>query len=224
MQRPDSSPPVSPAAAASARRFPLLLLLLCLTVLSAAVATATLRVLSPPPPPVPVLFATGAFSFTDEQGQPFGSAELAGKVWVANFVFTRCPTICPAFTAKMARVQQGLSTFDAAARVRLVSFSVDPDHDTPEVLRAYAKKHGATPGVWHFLTGSYPEMRHFVVEGLKVHMDRGADQTDLFAVAHGSHFVLVDPSGQVRGFYDSSDEAKIQALIRDAKALSTLAE
>lgn len=167
---------------------------------------------SGPPPLYPD--AVPHFVFTDENDQVFRSEqELAGKVWVANFVFTRCPTICPLFTKKMAEVQK--EALPLRASMRLVSFTVDPAFDTPAVLKAYAEKHKAEPGFWHFLTGSHDALKKTIVTDLKIHMSDESE--DIMAIAHGGHFVLVDQQMRLRGYYNSEDEDAVARLVADMK-------
>ncbi len=173
------------------------------------------------PPPLPVLGKVPAFSLTDQYGKPFGSKDLEGKVWVANFIFTRCPTICPLFTQKMGVVQH--RGRNLGEYFHLVSFTVDPEHDTPEKLLSYSKAHRVSPRMWSFLTGSREELKALIVNGLKVHMDKG-DDDDLMSIAHGSHFVLVDTKGQIRGYYALEDEQTLDKLMRDAGLLATRGE
>lgn len=170
------------------------------------------------PPATPLVLSTiPEFRFTNEAGAPFGTAELAGKPWIANFIFTRCPTICPMFTAKMADVQTRVKA--GKLDVHLVSFSVDPAFDKPEVLAAYAKEHGADPARWTFLTGDPEAIRNAIVTGLKVAAQPvGADQ-DLASVFHGSHFVLVDAQGRIRGYYDSADADATERMLADLRRL-----
>jgi len=170
------------------------------------------------PPPLPVLGVVPRFQFTDQTGQVFASdKQLAGRVWVANFIFTRCPSICPVFTKKMYEVQHG--TRNLGDTLHLVSFTVDPEYDTPEVLFEYAKKNKASPRLWSFLTGSRADLQKTVVDGLKVHMSKEGD--DLMSIGHGGHFVLVDAKMQIRGYYDASDGDVVDRLLRDTGRLST---
>jgi protein SCO1/2 len=159
-----------------------------------------------------------AFSFTRQDGQPFGLKQLEGRPWVANFIFTRCPTICPVFTRKMAGVQK--QTADLG-ELTLVSFSVDPKYDTPERLTAYAAKHGADPARWSFLTGEYEQLKDTIVGGFKIAMGReeGGDENDIASIFHGSHFVLVDRTGEIRGYYNSEHDDDVERLVRDAGRL-----
>lgn len=177
------------------------------------------RVLRPAPPALPVLGTLPAFALTDQENRPYGSAELRGSVWVAGFIFTRCPTICPAITTTMGRMQhraRGLGQ-----QFRLVSFSVDPQYDTPERLAAYAGQHRASPRTWKFLTGSFDQVKQTVVDGLKIAMadqPPGGEQ-DFASVMHGTHFVLVDRDGRIRGYYDSSDPGVVDRVLGDAAML-----
>jgi protein SCO1/2 len=177
-----------------------------------------LGVVRPRAEPLPRLGTLPAFTFTRQDGQPLGLEGLKGRPWVANFIFTRCPTICPLFTRKMKGVQARTAEFGDA--LRLVSFSVDPKYDTPERLAAYGQKHGADFARWSFLTGEYELLKGTIVEGFKVSMGRAnGDEQDVLAIFHGTHFVLVDAEGEVRGYYDSDDEAATERLVRDARQL-----
>ena len=122
-----------------------------------------------------------------------------GKAWVADFMFTQCTT-CPQQTARLAELARELQ---GARRddVRLVSISVDPEHDTPEILRAYAEQAGADLAVWSFLTGARDDVRRLCREGFKL-PDGDNPDGDRSTVAHSSLFVLVDPLGRIRGHFD----------------------
>jgi protein SCO1/2 len=175
-------------------------------------------VLSPRPKPLPVLIQLPSFQLTDQEGKPFGTKQLEGQVWAASFIFTRCVTICPAITAKMHRIQE--RTRDLAPAFHLVSFSVDPDYDTPERLSVYARQHRANLRQWTFLTGSETAMKEAVVDGLKVVMERQtAPDGGFLGVLHGGHLVLVDGKARVRGYYDSGEEDAVDRLVRDAGLL-----
>jgi protein SCO1/2 len=170
------------------------------------------------PPPLPVLAELPRFELTDQEGRTFGTRELEGRAWVASFVFTRCATVCPAVTAKMARIQG--RTRQLAPAFHLVSFSVDPEFDTPERLAAYARAHRASPRLWSFLTGAEPVVKAAVVDGMKIAMERQGGPDGRFeGVLHGSALVLVDQRGRVRGYYDSNDDVAVDRLVRDAGLL-----
>jgi len=164
---------------------------------------------------LPVLNTLPAFEFTDQDGKAFGSAQLEGGLWVANFIFTSCPTVCPAFTAQMKGLQGRLP--DGEERPMLVSFSVDPETDTPPVLKEYAAKHGADSSGWRFLTGSTEMIRSIVVEGFKTSIE--PDPSRAGNILHGSHFVLVDEQMRVRGYYGAQDPVAHDRLLEDIDGL-----
>ncbi len=174
--------------------------------------------LSPPRPPLPTLDEVKAFQLTDQQGSAFSSEALRGKVWVANFIFTRCPTICPVLTGRMKQVQRRTQGLGEA--LQLVSFTVDPEHDTPEVLRRYAERSGASPRSWRFLTGSREALQRVLVEGLKVPMTREGPADDLMGIGHAGHFVLVDSRMRVRGYYALQEPEALDRLVADAGLLA----
>ncbi|MBX3246929.1 MAG: SCO family protein [Myxococcales bacterium] len=163
-------------------------------------------------PPIPVLAPVPDFRLVNQAGEPFGLAELRGEVWIASFMFTTCPTVCPMLTTKMGNLQRRLADRDG---VRFVSFTVDPERDTPEVLTRYAERHGADQRTWTFLTGDPDAVRRAVVDGMRVAMgERQADGD----ILHGTHFVLVDAEGRIRGYYRSEQEG-MDALARDVDRL-----
>jgi protein SCO1/2 len=170
-----------------------------------------------PPAPLPELGTLPEFRLTDQDGQPFGAAELRGHVWVAGFIFTRCPTICPAITARMARIQHRARGIEE--RFRLVSFSVDPAYDTPARLAEYARAHRASPRMWKMLTGPLETMKSTVEEGLKIAMGSPAGEQDFASLFHGTHFVLVDADLRIRGYYDSTAADVEDRLLHDATML-----
>lgn len=177
--------------------------------------------LRPPTPPPPVLGKLPAFALTDQSGKPFGLAELQGKVWVADFVFTRCPQVCPLLTGHMAEVQKRAAGLGPG--FQLVSISVDPTYDTPEVLTRYMQKRHLDRSNWHFLTGPTDEaIQKVVTDGFKEMLDRDGSKgpQDFMSIVHGGHFVLVDGTGQIRGYYDANEPAALDALLRDARALA----
>jgi len=194
---------------------PRLILMVAAGLFAATITAALTRPAAPPA--LPVLGAVPAFSLDAQNETAFGSDDLRGRVWIANFIFTRCPTVCPVFTQKMARVQ-GM-TADFGGEPLLVSFSVDPEYDTPARLRTYAAKFDADPARWTFLTGLPEQVRTTVRDGLKISMENEGLVGDVPNIIHGTHFVLVDRAGQIRGYYDSNDPARVEALVSDAGRL-----
>ena len=213
-----SAAPVSPSPSRWLKLVGSPVLWLAIVALGVAVPVVT-RLRTPAPPPLPVLGELPAFSLIDQDGQRLGKAELAGKVWMAGFIFTRCPTICPAITATMARVQKRARGIEND--FRLVSFSVDPEYDTPAVLTAFAAKHHASPRMWRFLTGPLGEVRTTIVDGLKIAMgdDPIKGEQDFASIMHGTHFVLVDQRGRIRGYYNSTDTDVVDHVLGDATML-----
>ena len=165
------------------------------------------------PDPLPVYYDAPAFSLTDQDGRPFRSDDLRGKAWVADFIFTTCPGACPKMTMKMSGLQKAIPTRD----VHFVSFTVDPERDTPEVLKHYAQNYDADPARWHFLTGAKPALFE-TAAGLKL----TAAPAGQFGpeIVHAEKFLLVDGAGRVRGIYDSGDEQDLKKLAADAAALA----
>lgn len=161
----------------------------------------------------PIYGQVPAFELTERSGETVRAADLAGSVWVAGFIFTRCPDVCPALTAEMRRLQE---TLDGAEPVRLVSFSVDPRHDTPEVLRAYAERAGARPG-WLFLTGPRDRIATLLRDGFKLAF--ADDGPPASPITHSDRFVLVDRDLNIRGYYRGRDAEDLARLARDAAAL-----
>jgi protein SCO1 len=168
--------------------------------------------------PPPELGNVGAFALTDQRGQAVTPETMRGKVWAAAFMFTRCPTVCPRITRRMRDLQQAAAR--DGVKLELVSFSVDPEHDTPNVLRAYAEKNGVDQTTWRFLTGDLEVIRRTSEQGFKLALDgratEGAEHLGLF---HGSHLVLVDGKGNIRGYYRTSEDEQMQQLLVDAKSL-----
>ena len=161
-----------------------------------------------------------AFALADGAGLPFGTAQLDGHVWVADFIFTTCPEVCPRMTEEMSRLQTWLVNRGLDGSVRLVSVSVDPERDTPQKLRAYANQFHARPGTWTFVTGSQQAIEDAVVRGFKIAVSREKDDSqDGFAIVHGTKFVLVDGERDIRGYYDANEPASMAKLRDDAQAL-----
>ena len=158
------------------------------------------------------------FSLVDQTGQPFTEDALRGHVSIVSFIFTRCDTICPVITMKMARIQE--KTFDVGKDVKLLSFSVDPVYDTPPRLTDYAKKYGADPERWRFVTGPYDPVYKLIEGPFMTSMMRVEDRpSGVPDIKHGGYFLLVDSKLQVRGVYDSDLLNQLDALMRDARYL-----
>ncbi len=171
---------------------------------------------SPLPPRLPELGSLPRFELVDQTGRPFGSADLAGRVWVASFIFTRCDTVCPIVTRQMARIQSHARNLEPA--FHLVSISVDPEYDSPARLSEYARRYRASPRMWTFLTGRADAVRDTVVNGLRVSMGHEAG-AGAEGISHGTHLVLVDGAGRIRGYYDAASPGAVDQVVRDAALL-----
>jgi protein SCO1/2 len=172
----------------------------------------------PAEPVLDDLGSIGSFSLTDERGEAFTEAAFTGHVTFVNFIFTRCDTICPITTMKMAVLQD--KTFDARARIKLVSFSVDPVYDTPPRLAEFAERYKADPTRWRFVTGPAEPMRKLVEGPFMNSMTREQDApSGAPQIAHSGHFLLVDDRGHIRGAYDANDIQRLDDMIRDARFL-----
>ena len=153
------------------------------------------------------------FQLTNQNGQPFGSGQLAGKIWIADFIYTTCPGPCPMISGRMSELQKPLEKSD----VHLISFSVDPEKDTPPVLRGYAVKLQAEPGRWDFLTGSKSAIYKLSHDGFKLAVSDGNGAQGL--PVHSTRMVLVDRHGQIRGYYDATEPEAITNLLADTNHL-----
>jgi protein SCO1 len=171
-----------------------------------------------PGTPPPILGQVPEFELTNRNGKRVGPSDLAGSPWIADFIFTRCATSCPLITERMAKLERELPPRIGA---RLVSFSVDPEHDTPELLEAYALKFGA-PEHWWFLSGDRDTMYNLIRNGFRLAVDPNpppATEGVTEPILHSTRFVLVDTQGAIRGYYDAFDEPSIKKLKRDLEAL-----
>ncbi len=187
-----------------------------------AVGAAALNQFLNRPAPLPVLGRAPEMALTNRDGRVVRLGELKGLPWVASFVFTRCPASCPMITARVARLDKSLP---ADLPVRFVTVSVDPDHDTPEVLQRYAESFQASDR-WLFLTGGRDEVRRICVEGFKLGLDMNPPPAPIGAPAnvepilHSTRLVLVDGGGDIRGYYEAFDEASTAKLRQDILALA----
>ncbi len=161
-----------------------------------------------------------AFSMRDQHGAPAGGDTLRGKPFIADFIFTSCKVSCPTLTARMKSVQDKLVEGGLEGKLRLVSISVDPEHDTPEVLQTYATGWKAREGTWLFLTGKSEELDRIVVKGFKLQYEKAPDNVGIVNIMHGDWFVLVDKDGVIRGYYDTTVRERFDQILVDAKRLS----
>jgi protein SCO1/2 len=162
--------------------------------------------LRPAAAPLPVIANIANFALTNQNAAPVTLADLRGKVWLADIIFTRCPGPCATMTKRMAELQAALPTASAA---QLVSLTTDADFDTPPVLQQYAARFGAAPGNWQFLTGDKRAIANLAIDSLKLTAleKPAAERTspeDLFV--HSTIFVLVDKQARLRGVFETDGE------------------
>ena len=163
--------------------------------------------------PLPSYGSVPNFELVNQDAQPFGSKQLAGKIWIADFIFTTCRGPCPIISTRMSEVQKPLEKSD----VHLVSFSVDPETDTPPVLRAYADKLRKEPFRWDFLTGSRDAIASISRDGFKLGISEGQEPGS--GPVHSTRFVLVDRRGAIRGYYDALAPDGVTSLLADTNHL-----
>ena len=159
------------------------------------------------------------FSLVERSGRTITRDDLLGRFWVADFIFTRCTGVCPVLTARMAELGRMLASKPGGEEVRLVSFSVDPSWDTPEVLRDHAKEAAGSlpPDRWLFLTGAPGELHRLVRDGFHLSVAERAPEPGVTGdlITHSDRFVIVDPAGKIRGYYHGTEAESIEKLAVD---------
>jgi protein SCO1/2 len=157
-----------------------------------------------------------AFTFTSQYGTSFDSHVLNNKIWVASFIFTRCPGICPKMTTQLTRVQEAM---DKDTSVKIVSFTVDPNYDTAAVLKAYAESFHADQR-WTFLTGEKEKIYELGQKGF--YITTKEDTARPLEFLHSDKLVLVDKKGWIRGYYNGTDQEEVDKLITEIKVLQEI--
>ena len=165
-----------------------------------------------------------SFSFTDQNNKTVTNDDFAGKIYVIEFFFTTCPSICPLMTENMIKVQD---EFLGNPKVGMASFSIDPEHDTPEVLKEYAENKGITKPQWHLLTGEKEKIFNLANEGFNLYVGEASEVEGGFE--HSGFFALIDQEGNIRSrkdengnpiiYYDGLDDKNIKMLKEDIKKL-----
>lgn len=155
------------------------------------------------------------FQYLNQDSVVVSSKSMKGKIWVSDFFFTSCPTICPVMTEEMKRLNQ--NTSDLKEHIQFMSFSINPRYDKPSVLRKYIQKHGITASNWYFFTGDEKETHQLGIDHFLVHAN--ADEQAPGGFAHGPAFTLVDMDGIVRGVYDGTDPKQVDQLEHDLRNL-----
>lgn len=160
------------------------------------------------------LYVVAPFTLVDQSGAAFSSNELAGKVWVASMVFTSCRTECPMIGKANQELQSALADFP---EVRLVSFSVDPEFDTPALMNTWGQQFGADPTRWKLLTGPRKDIEAIVIDGFKTHMSDRKVEGGLVQIAHTMKLILVDTNGYVRHYFDATVPKDLSLIAAYAK-------
>jgi protein SCO1/2 len=155
-----------------------------------------------------------AFTFVNQYGDSTGSKQLQNKIYVADFFFTSCPSICPIMERNMLNVY---NAYKDSADIKIVSFTIDPRHDTVPVLKKYADKLGITGNSWWFLLGSKEKVYDLAAKNYLVAVSQ--DSTVAGGYVHQGYFMLIDKQGRVRGSYDGTDMKQVTQLIDDIKTL-----
>lgn len=158
---------------------------------------------------LPISGSVPDFEFTDSNGETITNEDMEGKVWVADFIFTTCTMACPIMTGNMNIIHK---SFKDDNNVRIISISVYPEYDTPEVLKEYASRYNANTDRWHFLTGPEESVKNIIKTGFKI-----GDYEDI--IFHSEKFALVDVRGNIRGYYSGMETEDMSKLKKDIKRL-----
>lgn len=159
-------------------------------------------------------FKVPGFNFIDQDSMPIDQSFTKHKVWVANFFFTSCPSICPQMMHNLTKVQEAFANDDD---IRIVSFTVDPEHDSPSRLNNYAQRYGINAKQWQLATGNKKDLYRFARKGLFVVATDGDGGAGDFI--HSDNLVLIDKDGHIRGYYDGTGNVEVKRLITDIKTL-----
>ncbi|SFD44880.1 protein SCO1/2 [Lentibacillus persicus] len=156
------------------------------------------------------------FEFTTQDNEALSLKDLEGDWWIADFIFTNCTTVCNTMTPNMAMLQESLDKEGLDAQ--LISFTVDPEYDTPEVLKTYGERYGADFSNWSFLTGyDFQTIKEFSVSSFKSLVEQPPEGSD--QVMHGTSFFLVNPEGKVIKRYSGVESEEVDNIIQDLKAV-----
>ncbi len=161
--------------------------------------------------PLPVMGVVEDFTLTDQNGQPFGMADLRGRIWVADFFFSNCPGPCPRMSTLMGDIQRLTRDIE---ELRIVSITVDPERDSPEAMKAYGERYGAIDGRWYFLTGPQELLHRLASKDFNLFDVDGSLQ-------HSTRFALIDRQGRIRGFYSTGENGSYARIPEDARRLLT---
>jgi protein SCO1/2 len=161
-----------------------------------------------------IQFTVPQFEFINQANKNLSSDFVKGKIWVADYFFTKCTSICPKLTTHLQKVQQA---FKQDSRIKIISFTVDPDRDSPGVLRSYAGMFHADASQWQFVTGDKKDLYAFARKGLFIIATDGDGGADDFI--HSEKLVLIDAQNHIRGYYDGTSDTEVDQLIKDIQRL-----
>jgi protein SCO1/2 len=172
------------------------------------------------PEPLPILGQVPPFSLVASDRAAVSQSDLHGRIWVADFIFTRCSGVCPILTDRMARLQGKLERIEGRSEdtVRLVSFTVDPLHDDPETLQEYAQRFGADARRWVFLTGERHDLYTLIRDGFRLAVVDDAEEAGEL-ITHSDRFVLVDRDLRIRAYYRGTEADAVDQVLRGLQAL-----
>ena len=219
MSNVTSTPPPAPVSSGPSFYRWLIMVLGIFLLLLVLYYTTETETAEPAQSRLPKMSVIPPFTLTERSGRIITNHDFAGKIWVADFVYTTCPGPCPLVTAEMAKIQQAVI---GDPHVQLVTFTVDPETDTPAVLAAYADKFHADPDKWWFLTGPEKPLYALIQNGFlqAVQDNRGQPQEPgQFTVTHSLYFALVDADGNMRGVYQSQDPDECKQMLKDITTL-----
>lgn len=228
MNAVDTSSPVAPESSSAPPPTAIIALLLMVSIIAAmglALSWWTFTRVQPDfgvkkHEPLRVYGSLPPFSLMERSGAEVSLDTLRGGIWIADFIFTRCGGTCPTMSKSMKTLQTSLSHIPQIwPPVRLVSFTVDPEWDTTERLQDYANRFEAKHGNWLFLRGPYDDIQKLAREGFMVGVQQGHDDP-AEPIIHSQSLILIDPSGQIRGYYDGTDPADIRLLLADVMRLN----
>jgi protein SCO1/2 len=218
---PSTDPRAARAPGAALRRVPLPLLLLGVALGLTIALFAFARKKHGEATKLPTIAHVPSFDARDQRGRAFRAEALRGSIWIVDFVFTSCPTVCPRLTARMAELQGRIEKLGKLrAPVKLLSLSVDPENDTPPVLAAYAAKYGAHEATWTFATGKTEDLDRVVVQGFKQRYDKADPSIGIMEVMHGDRFVLVDARSDIRAYYDTTEPGALDRIVADVERVA----
>ncbi len=175
-------------------------------------------------PDLATIGAVPAFSFIDQNENTITNETFKDKVYIVEFFFTTCPSICPIMTENMIKIQDA---YLGNPKLAIASFSIDPAHDTPQVLKKYAENKGITKPQWHLLTGEKEEIFKLANEGFNLYVGDASEAEGGFE--HSGFFALIDQNGNIRSrkdengnpivYYDGLEDKGVQMLKEDIKKL-----